>query len=95
MSNTDKNLIVNLTRGNSCELKKKLHLNGDFKRHYDGWETSVDSTTGKFISTRLFYYGIDHDKMLGLLRHLRQVATDCDYNIKIQPAPIGNYHFDG
>ena len=90
---SEKNLIIHLTRGSSDKLKKKLHLHSDFKDCYDGWETSIDSTTGRFLSTRLYYYNIPHDRVLGLLKHLRQVGTEHDYKIKIQPVGTGNHDF--
>ena len=51
-----KNLIVHVTAGDPGMLKQRLHLLGDFKRYYDGFECTMNA--GALQSTRYYYYDI-------------------------------------
>ncbi len=66
--------------------------NGLFKTHYDGLEKTLNRTA--CVSTRFYYYNIDHVKVLPMLRYLRLVGVACKYKIKILPCEDGNFNFD-
>ena len=90
-----KNLIVNVTSGPVDELKKKLELHVDFQNSYDGFEHTVNTETGKVVSSRLYFYQLsDNTMVLGMLKHLQRVGTEFDYKIKILPVGSGNFNFD-
>ena len=92
---TKKNLIIHVTDSSQTkrnELRSKLHMNGDFKRTYDGWESTVDSGVNK--STRFYYYGIEHPKLVGMLKLLHRVGQSHEYKIRINPSSSGNHAFD-
>ena len=89
---TKKNLIVHITSENPGELRDRLSLNGLFKSHYDGWESSVEPGVG-VLSTRYYYYEIPHD-VTKMLRHLQSVREEVVLKIKILPEGCGWHAFD-
>ena len=90
---TKKNLIVHITSENPGELRDKLSLNGLFKTHYDGWESTVETGVG-VLSTRYYYYEIPHDDLTKMLRHLQSVREEAVLKIKILPEGCGWHAFD-
>ena len=87
-----KNLIIHVTDASDSQLKNKLRMNGAFKKTYDGWESTVES--GVVKSTRFYYYGIQHQELLGMLKYLHRVGQSHQYKIRINPNSEGNYDFD-
>ena len=86
-----KSLIIHVTSGGHERLKKMLHLNELFKRHYDGWEGTLQH--GKMISYRFYFYSITHADLTKMVKFLNNECKAFKYLIKIGANNEGNHCF--
>ena len=54
-------------------IRECLNANGDYRRYYDGWESTVEKETKAIVATRLYYYDIPKLTLTQMVRHLQVV----------------------
>ena len=54
-------------------IRDCLNANGDYRRYYDGWESTVENETLAVVATRLYYYDIPKLTLTQMVRHLQVV----------------------
>ena len=72
-------------------LKECLNAHGDYRRYYDGWESTLgkdpeDPNKRVPIATRLYYYNIPKLTLTQMVRHLqvvRQTRPIAGFRVKI------------
>ena len=67
-------------------LKECLNAHGDYRRYYDGWESTVEKETNAIVATRLYYYDIPKLTLTQMVRHLqvvRQTRPIAGFRVKI------------
>ena len=69
-------------------LKECLNAHGDYRRYYDGWESTLGGPPEdrKPIATRLYYYDIPKLTLTQMVRHLqvvRQTTPIAGFKVKI------------
>ena len=91
-----KDLIIHIpvSAGDAEELKRKLHECPLFTVYYDGFEHTMEKPS-TILSTRYYYYSVEHQDVYSMLKHLQTVGVNhAGYKIKIQPEGMGNYCWD-
>ena len=92
-SHEKKNLIIHITSPNPETLKNKLSENEHFRNYMGGSESSFTSTFKK-ISTRYYYYEIEHTHLGEMIRFLHLNRGAHVIRIKILKEEVGYHHFD-
>ena len=67
-------------------IRDCLNANGDYRRYYDGWESTVENETNAVVATRLYYYDIPKLTLTQMVRHLqvvRQTTPIAGFKVKI------------
>ena len=54
-------------------IRECLNAHGDYRRYYDGWESTVEQETKVVVATRLYYYDIPKLTLTQMVRHLQVV----------------------